>query len=79
VGITIYSNKRLSDEHENLLLNELAFRFGFNEDLSEFYSKFRDDNILGPVIKRMWGTRKTREPLYELIMVSILLQNATIK
>jgi 3-methyladenine DNA glycosylase/8-oxoguanine DNA glycosylase len=79
VRLTFYSNTDISDLVERRLIKEIRFRLRFDEDITPFYDRFRSDEILGPVIKRMWGVRKRLGPLYELIICSILLQNATVR
>jgi len=79
VKLTIYSNKGISAMMRRKLRREILFRFRFDEDILPFYDSFRHDEILGSVIKRMWGVRKRLGSLYELVICSILLQNATIR
>jgi 3-methyladenine DNA glycosylase/8-oxoguanine DNA glycosylase len=79
VGLTLYSNTSISEALKRKLIAEIRFRFRFNEDIKPFYDRFQHDKILGSVFKRMWGVRKRLGSLYELIVCSILLQNATVK
>jgi hypothetical protein len=79
VGLTLYSNTSISEALKRKLIAEIRFRFRFNEDIKPFYDRFQHDKILGPVFKRMWGVRKRLDSLYELIVCSILLQNATVR
>lgn len=80
IKLTVYSNSRLSKKFIQDLIKDLNFRYGFTEDISEFYKRFKSDLLLGPVLKRMRGARgRCLESLYELIMISIVLQNATVR
>jgi len=80
IRLTVFSNSRLSKEFIQELIEDLNFRYGFDEDISEFYEKFKSDSLLGPVFKRMRGAHsRALESLYEIIMISIVLQNATVR
>ncbi len=62
------------------VVNELNWRYGFNEDISEFFEEFKIDTFLKPVFKRWKGMRSNcTNSLYELLMISIVLRNATVK
>ena len=79
IKITIYSEKKLGSEKLGNILNELNWRFRFNENISEFYEKFRNDKFLRPVFKKWKGMRfNCANSLYELLIISIALQNASI-
>jgi len=80
IKLTVFSDSNLSHEFIEDLIKELNFRYSFDEDMSEFYNKFKQDSLLKPVFKKMWGTHgRTLESLYEIIMISIVLQNATVR
>lgn len=80
IRLTIFSTSELSKKFIRDLIEDLNFRYGFNEDLWEFYQKFKSDSLLGPVFKRMRGAHgRSLESLYEIIMISIVLQNATVR
>jgi len=79
IKLTVYSDANISASLRRKLMTEIIFRFRFDEDIMLFYDLFRRDEILGPAIERMWGVRKRLRPLYELIVCSILLQNATVR
>ena len=80
VRIKIFSSGRMSEELVEKIRLELDWRYGFGEDLSIFYREFRSDRFLAPVFKRWMGMRANCEnSLYELMMVSIVLQNATVR
>jgi len=80
IKITIYSVSKLSKNFIKDLIEDLNFRYGFNEDLSEFYEKFKSDSLFKLIFKRMRGAHsRSLKSLYEIIMISIVLQNATVK
>jgi len=58
----------------------LNWRYGFNEDISEFFEDFKNDQFLKTVFKRWRGMRvNCANSLYELLVISIVLQNATVR
>ena len=80
INLIIYSGKKLSKEDIMAIINELNWRYGFDEDLAEFFSKFRNDKLLKPIFKKWKGMRSIcMNSLYELLMISIVLQNATVR
>ncbi|MBE0699195.1 MAG: hypothetical protein IH586_19920 [Anaerolineaceae bacterium] len=59
---------------------EMAWRYNLMADLSQFYNRFADDNLLAPVLLRWRGVRpSTYSSLYEFLVISTLLQNATVR
>ena len=80
VSLTLYSKKLLSISQKNELLNEVRWRFDFDGDLSEFSEGFKQDEILGPLLTKWRGMHvMCGESLYELLVISIVLQNATVR
>lgn len=80
VGLTFYSEKPLPKRERDELVNEVRWRFDFDGDLSEFSEKFREDEILGQVLEKWRGMHVScGESLYELLVISIFLQNATVR
>lgn len=78
--LSVYSYENISDNICKKIISEIQWRFGLNEDLKDFYHKYSSDSILGPIIKRNMGMRvKTQQSLYEFIIVSFVLQNATVR
>jgi 3-methyladenine DNA glycosylase/8-oxoguanine DNA glycosylase len=77
VEITIYAKKKIDCAS---LLDELAYRFEWYEDYSEFYAMAEKDDKLAPILKKFRGMRAfCAESLYEYLMIAILLQNANVK
>ncbi len=52
LNIEIYSNKKLSKDFINSLIEEIKYRYNLNLDLSNFYHAFAKDKTLGPIIKK---------------------------
>jgi 3-methyladenine DNA glycosylase/8-oxoguanine DNA glycosylase len=80
VNLTFYSEKPLPKIEQSKLVDEVRWRFDFDGDISEFSEKFSRDEILGPVLSKWRGTHVScGESIYELLVISIVLQNATIR
>ncbi len=80
IKLTLYFNKKLSKKEIEKIVKELNWRYGLDEDVSEFFREFEDDRFLKPVFKRLKGMRNNcANSLYELLIISIVLQNATVR
>jgi len=80
IRLTIYSRRKLPQPLIDKVIAELSFRFDFESDLLEFINRFRQDKLLGPVIKKWQGMQVICSgSLYESLVISIVLQNATVK
>jgi len=80
VSLTFYSEKPLPKRKLNKLVSEVRWRYDFDGDLSDFSEKFNRDEILGPLLAKWRGMHVScGESLYELLVISIVLQNATVK
>lgn len=80
IRLTVYSENKLTPNVMERVVEELNWRYGFNEDISKFFEEFKNDKFLKPVFKRWKGMRSNcANCLYELLIISIVLQNATVK
>lgn len=80
IRVDIFFNKKLSIGFTNSLAKEIRFRFNLDFDLTDFYLRFKDDEILAPIIKRWRGMRPGHPTsLYEYLIIGIVLQNATVR
>jgi len=80
VRLTVYSRKPLLKRDQTDLVNEVRWRFDFDSDLIDFYESFKHDSLLGPLLIKWRGMRVSNDgSLYELLVVTILLQNATVR
>jgi 3-methyladenine DNA glycosylase/8-oxoguanine DNA glycosylase len=80
VCLTFYSRKPLPANEKNSLVEEICWRYEFYGDVSKFSETLKRDDVLGPVLKKWRGMRLgSGDSLYELLVISILLQNATIR
>ena len=80
ISLHFYAEKPLPEKDLRELVDEVRWRYDFDGDLSEFSRKFRRDKILGPVLAKWRGMHVScGESLYELLVISIVLQNATVR
>jgi len=78
--VNIYSQKELSKDFIDSLFPEIRWRFNFDQDISEFCEKFKDDKVLGPIIKKWRGMKPiAANSLYETLVIYLVLQNATVR
>lgn len=80
IKINIYSKEKLSNDFIENIIPEIRWRFNFDSDISEFCKKFKNDKILGPIIKKWNGMKPiAANSLYETLIIYIVLQNATVR
>ncbi len=80
IKATIFSERNLSSKEIDSITDELNFRFEFNRDISEFFNKLKDNNVLSPFLKRWYGMHGScAQDLYGLLMIGIFLQNTIVK
>jgi len=80
IKLFIYSAKKLKKEFIEELIPEIRWRFNFDQDISEFYKKYKEDKILKPIIKRWKGMKPiAANSLYETLVIYFVLQNAKVR
>jgi len=80
IKISIYSQKTLSKQFMENLIPEIRWRFNFDSDISEFCDKYKNDKILGKIIKKWKGMKPiAANSLYETLIIYIVLQNAAVR
>lgn len=80
IRLSLYSQGRLRKEEVSDIIRELNWRYGLDEDIAGFCTKFKSDKFLRSAMKRLYGTRiSCANSLYELLIISITLQNATVR
>lgn len=80
INLEVYSKDKLTSDYIDSLISEINYRYDFHADLSDFIVKFKDDEQLGPVLKK-WPGMRTMSPqsLYEYLAIGIVLQNCTVR
>jgi len=80
IRLTFFSEARLMKKETDTIVKEIQWRFDLDGDLSEFSDRFKHDNLLGPVLQKWQGMHVScGNSLYELLVISILLQNASVR
>jgi 3-methyladenine DNA glycosylase/8-oxoguanine DNA glycosylase len=80
IRLAIFSKSTFSQEKTKEIVREIEWRYGLRENISGFFKKFEQDRLLKPTFERLRGMRNNcANSLYELLMISIVLQNATVK
>lgn len=80
IKVEIYADKKLDEVFLEPLINEVHYRYNLDLDLSGFYEEFKNDKVLGPVVKKWRGMRPGHpSSLYEYLIIGIVLQNVTVK
>lgn len=79
VSLRIFSKKKTTQREIDLASTELRFRFAMDLDLEEFIRLAKKDPLLKPVEKKWRGMRPSCAfSLYELLCITITLQNAQV-
>lgn len=79
IKLTIFSLEKLTENYLWNLVPEIKWRFNFESDISGFYNKYKEDEVIGKIIKRWKGMKPVAaNSLYESLMIYLVLQNATI-
>ncbi len=80
IKLTIFSKSKLTKSKIDSITKELVWRYDLDADLSDFNQKFTNDTFLGQVLKKWRGMRvSSAHSLYELLIIGIVLQNATVR
>lgn len=80
VELSFYSKTKMDKNDIEALKKELAYRFEWLTDYSEFYNRLGKDKFLAAAIKKLKGMRMfCAEDFYSYLMIAILLQNANVK
>jgi len=80
IEVKIYSSKKLEKDIINSLVGEIKYSYNLDLDLTDFYKQFKNDKVLGPIIKKWKGMRPGHpSSLYEYLIIGIVLQNASVK
>ncbi len=79
VKVDLYAIANISDKIKEEIKSELIARNNLDGKIAEFIEKFKSDNLLSCPIKKLKGMRpSTAYSIYEYLMVTIVLQNATV-
>jgi len=77
IELVCFSEKPFGEKED--LVKEIRWRFDFDSEISEFYKKFEHDSLLEPVLRKWRGMKiNCAYSLYELLVITIVLQNAPV-
>ena len=80
LGVTAYSEDRLTGRAKSGLSDLVSRSLGSGQDLSEFYEFARRDPILKHVVEDLYGMHDTQNvSLFNSVVLSICLQMARLK
>jgi 3-methyladenine DNA glycosylase/8-oxoguanine DNA glycosylase len=80
INLTLFARSPLPDATYATLMSELRWRLDLDADLSEFGTICSRDPLLAPVLQRRRGMRiKAVGSLYEMLVIYVVLQNATVR
>jgi len=77
--LTIFSDNKLSNNILKEITDEVIYRFNMKADISEFIQLAYNDDLLKKIEKKWHGMRpRCAYSLYELLCITLVLQNAQI-
>lgn len=80
IKLTIYSRKSLSKKYKQSLIPKIEWRFNLKSDISGFDERFKNDKMLGPLLKKWRGMKPVAtNSLYETLVIYIVLQNTVVR
>jgi len=77
--LTIFGERPLTTEEINAISDVVAYNFDLYLDLARFNALLERDELMQPVLSHWRGMRLTAAPLYESLVIYIVLQNATVR
>ncbi|MGA9351323.1 MAG: hypothetical protein WBW48_21300 [Anaerolineae bacterium] len=77
--LTIFADRPLTSGDVEAVCDEVAYNFDLYLDLALFNATLERDELMKPVLHRWRGMRDVTGPLYESMIVYIVLQNATVR
>jgi len=80
IFVKLYSNENLNEEDITLVKEHITRSYGLDEDMLGFYDHFKNNEKIMEAITALYGMRNSCfENLFEILNISLLLQNATVK
>ncbi len=79
IRLTIFADRTLTSDEMAAVGDEVAYDFDLYVDLAPFNDLLERDELMRPVLSRWRGVRNTSDPLYESLVICIVLQNATVR
>ncbi|MBI4447483.1 hypothetical protein HY643_00740 [Candidatus Woesearchaeota archaeon] len=80
IQLTVYSKKKLGEKYFLGILPEIRWRFNFDQDISSFCGKYKNDEFLKEAIKKWEGMKPiAAHSLYGTLIIYFVLQNAAVR
>jgi 3-methyladenine DNA glycosylase/8-oxoguanine DNA glycosylase len=80
IKISVFYDGKISDGELEKIRQEIIWRFDLDADLKEFNKLAKGDKRFYPIFKKWLGMRNSSaHNLYELLIIAVLLQNATVR
>ena len=80
IKISVFYDNKISESELKEIKQEIIWRFDLNADLKEFNKLAKSDKRFYPIFKKWLGMRNSSaHNLYELLIIAVLLQNATVR
>jgi 3-methyladenine DNA glycosylase/8-oxoguanine DNA glycosylase len=80
IKVSVFYNKNISKNELEKSRREIVWRFDLDADLKEFNKLAKSDKRFYPIFKKWLGMRNSSaHNLYELLIIAVLLQNATVR
>jgi len=80
IKVSVFYDKIISDKENENIKNEIIWRFDLNANLKEFNNLAKSDKRFYPIFKKWFGMRNSSaHNLYELLIIAVVLQNATVR
>ncbi|OGK15397.1 hypothetical protein A2690_05060 [Candidatus Roizmanbacteria bacterium RIFCSPHIGHO2_01_FULL_39_12b] len=80
IKVSVFYDKNISEDELEKIKQEIIWRFDLNADLKEFNNLAKSDKRFYPIFKKWLGMRNSSaHNLYELLIIAVLLQNATVR
>jgi len=80
IKVSVFYDKNITDKKIENIKQEIIWRFDLNADLKKFNNLAKSDKRFYPIFKKWLGMRNSSsEDLYGLLIVAVVLQNATVR
>ena len=80
IKVSVFYGKNISDGELEKIKREIIWQFDLDADLKEFNKLAKSDKRFYPIFKKWLGMRNSSaHNLYELLIIAVLLQNATVR
>jgi 3-methyladenine DNA glycosylase/8-oxoguanine DNA glycosylase len=80
IKVSVFHDNKISESELEKIKREIIWRFDLDADLKEFNKLAKSDKRFYPIFKKWLGMRNSSaHNLYELLIIAVLLQNATVR